>query len=138
MAGSVPDPSPIVQSLLKDGSPDETNDVMALLGFVGPGRNGDVRLYPDVDFQRWMDVPPDAIAGHHELDSDDIRLTGRTVVWVQHDWIFEPVFKEDSLIDFQNDFTGSWMSTWPFIPKTRYVAAQVLGLVPRLPESPEQ
>ena len=54
---AVPDPSPIVEALLKEGSPDETQDVTPLIGFVGPGRNGDIRLYPDLDFQRWMDVP---------------------------------------------------------------------------------
>jgi hypothetical protein len=124
--------SDIVKDLLKEGSPDETQDVTALIGFVGPGRNGDIRLYPDLDFQRWMDIPEKAIAGFSDLDSDAIQLTGRTVVWVQHDWILEPVFKEESLVDFADDFTGSWISTWPLIPQTRLVAAELLDLTPSL------
>jgi hypothetical protein len=124
--------SDIVKDLLKEGSSDETQDVTALIGFVGPGRNGDIRLYPDLDFQRWMDIPESAIAGFSALDSDAIQLTGRTVVWVQHDWILEPVFKQESLIDFSDDFTGSWISTWPLIPQTRLVAAELLDLTPSL------
>jgi hypothetical protein len=135
---SVPEFSPIVKALLKEGSSDETKDVVALIGFVGPGRNGDVRLFPDLEFQRWMDVPTNAIVGHHALDSDDIRLTGRTVVWVKHEWVFEPVFKEDSLVDFADDFTGSWISTWPLIPHDRFVAAQLLDLVPSLTDRSEE
>jgi hypothetical protein len=135
----IPKRSPIVERLLKKGS-NETEDVTALVGFVGPGNDGDVRLYPDVDFQRWMDIPPAAIVASSPLDDDDIGIQGsrRTVVWVKQETMDAPVFKEDSLLDFQNDFAGSWLSTWPLLPKTRYVAAQVLGLVPRLPEMPEQ
>ena len=135
----IPKPTPIVERLLKEGS-NETEDVTALVGFVGPGRDGDVRLYPDLDFQRWMDIPPEDIVASSPLDADDMGLQGnrRTVVWVKHDAMFAPVFKEDSFLDFQDDFAGSWLSTWPLLPETRYVAAQVLGLVPRLPEMPEQ
>jgi hypothetical protein len=127
----IPPISPIVERLLKNGS-NETEDVMALVGFVGPGRGGDVRLYPDIDFQRWMDIPPGDIVDSSPLDADHTGLAGRTVVWVRQETMFQPVFKQDSFLDFEADFAGSWMSTWPLIPSTRYVAAQILDLLPRL------
>jgi hypothetical protein len=135
---AIPEPSPIVEQLRKKDSDTETEDVLALVGYVGRGRGGDVRLYPDIDLQRWMDIPPEDIVGSAPLEADQTGLPPRTVVWVRHETMYAPVFKEDSLQDFANDFAGSWLSTWPLIPQTRYVAAQVLGLVPRIPESPEQ
>jgi hypothetical protein len=127
----IPPISSIVERLLKNGS-NETEDVMALVGFVGPGRDGDVRLYPDIDFQRWMDIAPDDIVGSSPLTAFNPGRLDRTVVWVRRDAMMGPVFKPDSLKNFEDDFAGSWMSTWPLIPETRLVAAQILDLVPHL------
>jgi hypothetical protein len=128
--GRIPQPSPIVTRLQQEGL-DET-DVMALVGFVGEGRGGDVRMYSDIGLQRWMDIPEGAIFASSPIDGDRTGLPGRSVVWVRKETMLEPVFKETSLIDFTADFEGSWMSVWPFIPDTRLLAAQILGLVPRL------
>jgi hypothetical protein len=86
-----------------------------------------------------MDFHPDDIVDSHPLrpDPDDSRrgrypLDGRHVVWVkQGTMIGAPVFPEDALS--QGDFTfvdGKEMSTWPLIPQDRYIAAQLLDLVP--------
>jgi hypothetical protein len=127
----IPKSSPIVEALLKEESI-ETEDVMALVGFVGPGRNGDVRLYPDIDFQRWMDIAPDEIVDHSPLTAFNPGRLDRTVVWVRREAMMSPVFKPESLKNFKDDFAGSWMSTWPLIPQTRLLAAQLLNLVPDL------
>jgi hypothetical protein len=127
-----PPPSPVITRLLKEGSETDTEDVMALVGYVGPGRNDDIRLYSDIDFQRWMDIAPDEIVDSSPLDAFSSGRKGRTVIWVKREAMEKPVFKEDSLEDFRDDFAGSWMSTWPLIPATRYVAAQILDLLPQL------
>ena len=129
--GRVPPASQAVQALLKEGS-NETEAVTALVGFVGPGRGDDIRLYPDIDFQRWMDIAPDEIVRSAPLTTFNSGRLERTVVWVKQEALMKPVFKPDSLQDFQDDFAGSWMSTWPLIPETRFVAAQILDLLPRL------
>ena len=52
---------------------------MALVGFVGPGHDGDVRLYPDIDFQRWMDFRPTRSS---TVLRSPTPAGGRTVIWV--------------------------------------------------------
>jgi hypothetical protein len=129
----IPPVSPIVELLLREDSA-ETKDVMALVGFVGPGRGSDVRLYPDIDLQRWMDIPLEAIVAHRPLDDINSSRRGRTIVWVRRDAMFERVFKQGVLTEqaFADLFEGSWISTWPLLPETRLVAAELLDLVPHL------
>ena len=129
----IPPVSPIVELLLREDSP-ETKDVMALVGFVGPGRGSDVRLYPDIDLQRWMDIPVEAIVAHKPLEEVNTGRPGRTIVWVHRDAMFEPVFKPAVLTEpeFADLFDSSWISTWPLLPHTRLVAAEMLDLVPHL------
>ena len=114
----------------------DVKDVMALVGYVGPGREDDGRLYSDAGGQRWMDIPLDQIANHAPLEEVDgsSDQPGRTIVWVQREWMNEHVFQEEALqpADFESVFTGSWMSTWQLIPDTRMVAAEMLDLLPRL------
>jgi hypothetical protein len=128
----IPKPSDSVKGLLKKDSPTETADVMALVGYVGPGRNQDIRLYPDIDFQRWMDIARDEIVASSPLDAFNSGRLERTVVWVKTQWMMDPVFKPNAFQNIQSDFVGSWMSTWPLIPGSRYVAAQILDLLPGL------
>jgi len=126
-----PPRNPIAERLIEDpDSPGrETVQVMALVGFVGRGRGQDVRLFPDMDFQRYMDFSPDDIIDSAPLDDGG----GRTVVWVRSDTMFqEPLFSDEAAERLAELLQGSSMSTWPFIPATRYVAAQLLDLVPRL------
>ena len=126
-------PSSAIIEALVDGT-GTTKDVTALVGYVGPGRGDDVRLYPDFDGHRWMDVPIDQIAHHAPLEDIGPGPAGRSVVWVQREWLNGPVFREDALVDFADCFVGSWMSTWQLIPASRSVAAEMLDLLPRLTE----
>ena len=131
---SMPPTSAIIEALLDESG--NTKDVMALVGYVGPGRGDDVRLYSDFDGQRWMDIPLDQIAHQARLEDveRDPATPGRSVVWVQREWMNGHVFREDALTDFGEEFVDSWMSTWQLIPNTRMVAAEMLDLLPRLTE----
>lgn len=144
----VPDPTDaaIVDRLRKEGDPRpiETEEVIALVGFVGTGKDGDVRLFPDVGLQRWMDFRPADIVDSQPLHPDPENdrqgrsaLEGRHVVWVRREtMIDQPVFDPESLSQADFSFVGSEMSTWPLIPHDRYLAAQILDLVPSPSESP--
>ena len=133
MNGRITQPplNPIVERLVEDPNSDrrETVEVMALVGFVGQGRGGEVRMHSDLNFQRYMDFPPDAIIDSAPLDDTE---GGRTVVWVRSETMFEPAFSEEAAAVLEGLLLGGLMSTWPFIPGSRYVAAQLLDLVPRL------
>ena len=130
---SNPPVSDVIQGLLED-SGTNTMNVMALVGFVGPGRDDDVRLYPDIDFQRWLDIPRDAIRHHEPLSNFNGSRHGRMVLWVDSATMLEPMFDPDQLTPatFEGAFAGSWMSTWSLVPETRLVAAEMLDLVPHL------
>jgi hypothetical protein len=135
-----PDPpeAAIVERLRRPDDEIDTEDVIALVGFVGPGKDGDLRLYPDANLQRWMDFRPSDIVDSQPLhpDPEDDRrgrsaLEGRHVVWVrQETMIDQPVFDPEALSQADFPFVGSEMSTWPLIPHDRYIAAQLLDLVP--------
>jgi hypothetical protein len=126
----IPEQSAILEPLVTEDL--ETKDVMALVGFVGPGREGNIRLYPDVDCQRWMDVAQDEIVANSPLHAGPTGRLERRIVWVNREWMLDDVFKENVFQDIQNNFAGSWISIWPLIPGSRYVAAQMLDLLPRL------
>ena len=125
-----PPRNPIAVRLIEnpDSEGKETVQVMALVGFVGIGRGDDVRLFSDMDFQRYMDIPENDIVDSAELDDGG----GRAVVWVKTDTMYEELFSDQAAALLTDHIQGSWVSTWPLIPATRYVAAQLLDLVPRL------
>ena len=134
---SSPPTSEIIEAL-RDPETGDVKDVMALVGYVGEGRGGAVRLYTDPGAQRWMDIPLDQIAHHapfEEVEGGPVA-PGRSVVWVQREWMNGHVFREDALIDFSDLFVDSWISTWQLVPDTRIVAAEMLDLIPRLTEPP--
>jgi hypothetical protein len=139
------DPNPpeaVIVERLRKANELETEPVIALVGFVGPGqqREGeerrDVRLYPDLEVQRWMDFPQEDIVHSEPLDPAETGrggrtpVTGRHVVWVDAEKMMEPVFAGETLPRVDQNFAGSAMSTWQFFPATRYVAAQFLDLIP--------
>jgi hypothetical protein len=119
----------------RDERTGQPQEVTALVGFVGPGRGDAVRIYPDEEGQRWMDVPLEHVVGHAPFADIDTTQPGRTVVWVERDWMRGAVFREDALTDFAEFFDedDSWISTWQLIPDSRLVAADMLGLLADLP-----
>lgn len=113
----------------------QPKEVTALVGFVGPGRGDALRVYPDEEGQRWMDVPLARVVAHASFGEVDAMRPGRTVVWIDREWMRDPVFHEDALTDFSELFAeqDSWISTWQLIPASRLVAADMLGLLADLP-----
>jgi hypothetical protein len=110
---------------LRNDQTGETEPAVALLGFVGDGRDANhIRLYPDVAYQRWMDIPTSDI-----VDSSEFDAQGRTVVWVDRDSLNQPLFTPDTIQALDGRYAGPWISTWALIPDSRYVAAQLLDLV---------
>jgi hypothetical protein len=129
-----PAPNPLVTRLTKAGSENETEDVVALIGFVGPGRDGHFRLYPELQLQRWLDLPAGEIVDSHPVDADD-PLESRTVVWVKRAAMIAPIFNETAVRALEAEFADDgWMSTWPLIPDSRLVAARILDLIAPGPE----
>jgi hypothetical protein len=122
-----PDPHPLVTRLTREGT-DETEDVVALVGFVGTTPSGCVRLYsPESQLQRYLDLPADQIVDSRPVDPDD--ELSPTLVWVRRATMVEPMFTPDALTALEAEFTGCGMSTWPLVPDTRLVAASLLDLL---------
>jgi hypothetical protein len=109
--------------------------VLALVGFVGSGNGTDVRLYPDVDFGRWMDIPAADVVSHTALTTFNPGRLQRTVIWVDANTMLAPVFRQGRPV-FTGAFVGSEISTWQLIPSTRLLAAEMLDLLPHLAYDP--
>jgi hypothetical protein len=110
---------------------------MALVGFAEPptGPEGEevVRLYPDINYQRWLDVPVAQIVAFEPLTTFNPGRLMRTVLWVDSDWMFDPVFNETAADALNGELVdANGMSTGQLIPGSRFVAAQFLDLVPHL------
>ena len=128
-----PAPHPLVIRLTRADSETDTEDVVALVGLVGTGAAGRVRLFSDQHLQRWLDLPADAVVDSFPVDPED--ELSQTVVWVTREAMREPMFSDSALEALEAEFIGAGMSTWPLIPDSRYVAAAILDLLPRWDES---
>ena len=129
-----PAPNPLVTRLTKAGSENETEDVVALIGYVGAGQEGHVRLYPELDLNRWLDVPAGDIVDSTPVAAGD-ALGDRTVIWVRREAMLAPIFKDTVLDALDAELDGAGMSTWPLVPGSRYVAAELLDLIAPSPTS---
>jgi hypothetical protein len=128
-----PDPHPIVTRLIKEGSEDEIEDVVPLIGYLGPIVGpSDARhrhIYPELGYQRWLDLPMDKIVDTAPYDSD-----GRMVVWVERAAMRAPMFDPQVELEplLAQHFKDFGMSTWPLLPDSRYEAAEMLDLLVRV------
>jgi hypothetical protein len=124
-----PVPHPVVLRLQRSDG-EETEDVIALVGFVGPRRDDHVRIFPDPSYQRWLAIPADAI-----VDSEPAE-DGRTFIWVTGDAMRAEMFTDNALAALDAELMpGGGMSTWNLLPDTRYVAAGMLDLLVTTPVS---
>ena len=134
MSPRVPDPppDPIVDRLGDPANEPDTEDVIALNGFIGPGAAGGFRIHPDRDLQRWVEVP--AIVDSQQLNPGD--ALSRSVVWVDRQTMLEEIFEaspgvsDGRLDDVKRALADPPFSTWNLIPETRLAAAELLGLLP--------
>jgi hypothetical protein len=130
----IPDPpaDPIVERLGQPGNLPETEDVIALIGYVGLGQDHRRRLYADRELQRWVEVP--AILDSQRLDPDD--PLSRSVVWVARTTMMQPIFENEHgendgrLPEVEQVLAGVPFSVWNLIPETRLTAAGLLGMIP--------
>jgi hypothetical protein len=125
--------APIVGTVLNAKA--DGQEALALVGFVGRGEGTDVRLYPDVDFGRWMDIPAADVVTSTPLTTFNPGRLQRTVVWVDARSMLAPIFNPGAP-NFAGTFAGSEISTWQLIPATRLVAAEMLDLLPHLAYDP--
>jgi hypothetical protein len=130
----VPDPSPdpIVDRLGDPANQPDTEDVLALNGFIGPGAAGGFRIHPDRDLQRWLEVS--AIVDSQPVNPGD--ELSRSVVWVDRRIMLEEIFEESPGVSdgrlgaAREALENPPFSTWNLIPETRLAAAELLGLLP--------
>jgi hypothetical protein len=124
-----PTPHPVACRLRRQASND-TEDVVALVGFLGAWETGaPFRLYSDLSFQRWMEFPddPEVVVDTWQNPAD---VSGRLTIWVNREVLLQPI-ASDEVVNALEDGLGGGMSAWPFVPENRLVAASLLGLVPR-------
>ena len=122
-----PTDDPIVARLRQAESID-AEDVIALIGFVGQGRNGTFRVFPDLEQQRWLEIP--AIIDSQRLDPDDVL--SKSIVWVDRPTMMKPIqdlFDQEQTGQLDALLQVPPFSTWNLIPETRLVAASLLGLI---------
>lgn len=138
-----PDPDPIVQNLLQEEDGTDTEQVVALVGFVGNGRvdpddpehplseeeRTRLRIHADRNLQRWLEVPRRAVVDVQQLEPESVFT--RSVVWVCNDAMVEDLFQPDDVTQIANAFNaaGAPYSTWNLIPETRLVTAGLLDLI---------
>jgi hypothetical protein len=113
-----PPPDPIVGRLGDPANEPDTEDVIALNGFIGPGAAGAVRVHPDRDLQRWVEVP--AIVDSQQVNPGD--ELSRSVVWVDRQMMLEDLFEGDPgesdgrLQNVKRELGDVPFSTWNLIP----------------------
>ncbi len=133
MSPRIPDPppDPIVGRLRVAEDQPDTEDVIALNGFIGPGVAGGFRIHADHAAQRWLEVP--AIVDSQQVNPGD--ELSRSVVWVDRQMMLEDLFEgdpgqSDGRLDGVRVALGDVpFSTWNLIPETRLAAAGLLGLI---------
>jgi hypothetical protein len=124
------DPDPLIDELRTDDV--EVEDVISLVGFVGPGRNGTVRIRPDYSGQRFLELP--RIVHRQELEPGNPLTQSR--IWVDRLIMLEPIFENQAgqndgrLPEVANVLADAPFSVWNLIPETRLVAASMLDLIP--------
>jgi hypothetical protein len=127
-----PPADPMVDRLGDPANQPDTEDVIALNGFIGPGAAGGVRIHPDRDLQRWLEVP--AIVDSQQVNPGD--ELSRSVIWVDRQMMLQDLFEaspgvsDGRLDDVKRDLGDVPFSTWNLIPETRLAAASFLGLIP--------
>ena len=133
MADRNPKPTPdLIVERLRTDPDDPEQDYITLLGFIGEGPAGHVRIHPRPDLQAFMDIPDADVVDSLAVDHSRDALV-RTVVWVRRESMYQSLFKETVLATLEGELVDVQMSVWSLIPETRYVAAELLGLVHRWP-----
>ena len=121
-----PDPHPVLDRLTKPDSGGETEDVISILGYVGPRlEDGPLRLFADQEGQRYLEIPFEDF-----VDAEPVAGDERMRIYVKRQVMVEDAFEEDVLDALEAKLLGPPMSLWQFLPENRFTAAGMLGMLP--------
>ena len=135
-----PDPHPQLERLVKPDAAPEVEDVVALVGFVGPrDPEGPLRLYADEDGQRYIEIPFADFVDSEPVPDDKRQ---RTRIYVKRALMTDHTFgdpdpdpespQSQMLQNLQDAVVGPTLSLWQFLPQNRLVAAELLGMLPEV------
>lgn len=121
-----PNPHPVLDRLKKDGTENETEDVISLVGYIGPRlADGPMRLFADEEGQSFLEFEFDDFVDAEEISGDE-----RMRIYVKRKALVDNAFEEDVLDALAPKVVGRPMSLWQFLPQNRLVAAEMLGMLP--------
>ena len=105
----------------------ETEDVVAIMGFVGPrDPEGPLRLFADKDGQRFLEIPFDDFVDAEEIPGDE-----RMLIYVKRELMVQDLFDVEAVLQaLEQEMDGPPLSLWAFIPENRLTAAEGLGMLP--------
>lgn len=135
MSPRVPNPTadPIVARLADPANQPDVADVIELVGYIGPGRPGNLRIFPDRKLQRWLEVAEGAVVDSQRIEPGN-ELSG-SAIWVDRQTMLEEIFEaapgqsDGRLDEVARVLADVPFSTWNLIPETRLDAADLLGLI---------
>jgi hypothetical protein len=127
-----PDPHPVLDRLKRPESENETEDVISIVGFVGPRpENGPLRLFADEEGQSYLEIPFEDFVDAEEIPGDDrMRIYVKRQLMVANTFGDPGVQQAQVLQALHNSVLGPPMSLWQFLPQNRLTAAEMLGMLP--------
>ena len=127
-----PIPHPPLERLKKPDSDNETEDVISIVGYVGPRlEDGPLRLYADEEGQSYLEIPFEDFVDAEEISGDDrMRIYVKRALMVANTF-GEPDEEQAQVLQVLRDsIVGPPMSLWQFLPQNRLTAAEMLGMLP--------
>jgi hypothetical protein len=97
---------------------------VVLTGYVDDPDGEPLRIRPDRDDERWLEVPK------ADVISIEPAPNGLSSVEVKRQIMVEDIFDEDVVRSVEEALAGAPISTWNLIPENRITAAALLELVP--------
>jgi hypothetical protein len=97
---------------------------VVLTGYVDDPDGDPLRISPDRDDERWLEVPKDDVIS---IKAAPNRLSS---VEVKGEIMFKDIFDEKVVRRVEEALAGAPISTWNLIPEDRITAAGLLDLVP--------
>jgi hypothetical protein len=133
-----PDPDPIVGRLHRNETGPDAEDVVALVGYIGPGRlppdadpddpeQRPLRIFADNELSRWLDVPRGAVVDTQRVNEED--ELSPSVIWVDRPTMFAEIDWGPVTEVLDNSDFKPPLSTWNLIPETPLVAASLMGML---------
>jgi hypothetical protein len=105
---------PLVESLVADAS--APPDVGCLPGLLGKSsREGYVRLYMDLTFSEFVEIPRSDIVHTESLPKAESRITAQTIVWIRDG--ARLIHTRHTTLDFRKEFLAGPIAQ-RFLPRT--------------------